>query len=1003
MSALLFRFLLTLILLQTAGWRPAFAQTPPDYRLLGVNDGLSFRDVKFTTRDSKGFLWIINSGIDFYDGQSMTSYNKFDRDHYIPIDNIRTGCKLEDSLLIFTAAKDLYVLNMMTGNVRPMALPVGMNTDFNDIVSIVDRQHNPNLLIFTRSDAGTTVHVIDRHWKYLFHYDVPRTLPLHIKILRSCVNGRDGELWLLDQTNAQILKIDKKETISIPFHFEVNQPDVNYRLVYLLDFGLIICRNDGLITAIRNGTNTVSTIMQIPFTEPVLNPSHVTKDGWIWSLSNNQMVQFNVRSGEYHVFDVRYFGEYNPILRNSFEDEEGITWISSEVGLLEILPDPKPFVSSCVATQANRNFQFRDILPAGPHSVFCRAIAQKGVILELQMDDNLKVDTIIRLHDAPTNGIFQRHGDHLYHIVSGTNDLIRYRITDFKMERIILPVRATTQFYNLFAIDTTGMVYYQDINNQLTGFDPETHEVKAIPLEISHLKSPWRVLQFYRQDQIIIGTETTGLMFFDRNSGKLIRRLDSESTPALSGNFVNAVLQESDTTLWIGTLGAGLNQLNLTKGTIKIFTKLNGLPNDMIASIQQDAGGNLWIGTYGGLSMFSKLDERFYNYYVKDGLSDNEFNYLSSYTNSSGMMLMGTLNGITIFNPSSVLGNTPLPPVQLVRIERYNRKNNSLIVEDKSIDSGKVIYVSPYDNYMDLSFAVPSYKNNASHVFFSRLKGIDVNWQNLGNHPSVRYQKLPPGSYELELMAADANGNKTLQPTLINIHVQQVFYKSIWFISLLIIAGLCAIYSVYRYRVRLLQKELQMRTRIASDLHDEVGGSLTGLYLQMQMIEMQVPEKEKSSLAKANAIINESITKMRDLVWSIDARSDSLGKILERMEDYASDVLSPLDIRFTFQHHHIHIDQPIDARKKHNIYLIFKEAIHNIAKHSDATQVEILLESNASVLDMKIQDNGKPQLQQTVSTGQGLHNMQMRAEQLKGKLTAGYTDQGFMVSLQMQL
>jgi signal transduction histidine kinase len=201
--------------------------------------------------------------------------------------------------------------------------------------------------------------------------------------------------------------------------------------------------------------------------------------------------------------------------------------------------------------------------------------------------------------------------------------------------------------------------------------------------------------------------------------------------------------------------------------------------------------------------------------------------------------------------------------------------------------------------------------------------------------------------------------------------------------------------------VRLLQKELQMRTRIASDLHDEVGGSLTGLYLQMQMIEMQVPEKEKTSLSKANAIINESITKMRDLVWSIDARSDSWGKILERMQDYASDVLSPLDIRFSFQHHQIDTSQHIDARMKHNIYLIFKEAIHNIAKHSHAATVDIILEQTAGVLNMTIQDDGKSTPPQNTSTGQGLNNMKMRAAQLKGKLTAGYTEKGFMVSLKI--
>jgi len=253
----------------------------------------------------------------------------------------------------------------------------------------------------------------------------------------------------------------------------------------------------------------------------------------------------------------------------------------------------------------------------------------------------------------------------------------------------------------------------------------------------------------------------------------------------------------------------------------------------------------------------------------------------------------------------------------------------------------------------------------------------------------------------LELMASDANGNKSIRSSVFTIHVQQVYYKSFWFISLLMLAAFGGIYALYKYRVRLLQKELQMRTRIASDLHDEVGGSLTGLYLQMQMIEMQVPEKEKSSLSKANAIINESITNMRDLVWSIDARSDSWGKILDRMQDYASDVLSPLDIGFTFRHHQIDTTQHIDARMKHNIYLIFKEALHNIAKHSHASHVDIILEQNAGVLNITIQDDGKSPPSHTASTGQGLHNMQMRATQLKGKLNAGYTEKGFRVSLQI--
>ena len=146
-------------------------------------------------------------------------------------------------------------------------------------------------------------------------------------------------------------------------------------------------------------------------------------------------------------------------------------------------------------------------------------------------------------------------------------------------------------------------------------------------------------------------------------------------------------------------------------------------------------------------------------------------------------------------------------------------------------------------------------------------------------------------------------------------------------------------------------------------------------------------------------IIDESITKMRDLVWSIDARSDTWGKMLERMEDFASDTLSPRDIRYVF-HYRIQPHKPIDAHLKHNLYLIFKEAIHNIAKHSNASEATIDFEEKDGHLVMQIQDNGRPQ-EKGAGSGQGLQNMKMRAERIRAELRTGFNEKGFFVSCQL--
>ncbi|MBK9104554.1 MAG: hypothetical protein IPL92_08280 [Saprospiraceae bacterium] len=180
------RMLILLLGLSTVMDHPLMAQLPPDIRLYDASDGLSFRDVRFGARDPRGFLWIVNSGIDFYDGQSVTSYNRFDPSHQLPVSNIRSAAGLWDSLIIFSEVKDLFALNMMRGKVKPFPYPEGMDLDFNDLISIADRQHHPDILLFTRSSKGTKIHLVDRNWRYRFGYEVSNTESFFPKLMRLC-------------------------------------------------------------------------------------------------------------------------------------------------------------------------------------------------------------------------------------------------------------------------------------------------------------------------------------------------------------------------------------------------------------------------------------------------------------------------------------------------------------------------------------------------------------------------------------------------------------------------------------------------------------------------------------------------------------------------------------------------------------------------------------------------------------------------------------------------
>lgn len=993
-------WLLFLPLLVCPGSSRLLAQLPPDIRLFDASDGLSFRDVRHGARDQRGFLWIVNSGIDFYDGQTVTSYNRFDAKHRLPVSNIRSAGGLGDSLLLFSEVKDLYALNMNNGKVNAFPYPEGMDLSFNDLIYISDRQHHPDLLLFTRSPSGTTIHVVNRQWKHLFAYEVLNTEKVFPKTMRSYANGPEGVLWLLDEDNKHIRRIDAKGKREIPFSFPMRSAKDSYRFFSDGQSALYICRNDGLIFILRDGTDKVEPFLQVPFPLESFFPIHVGSGNWVWAQANDQLVRFNTRTRQCEQFQLQPFGVYSPVFRGSYEDHEGIIWIFSEMGLLQIKPEPKPFLSIYTEPLQRRNAQFREIIPATPNSVYCRVYTEQASIVEITLRANESPDTTVRVKKIPRSGLIQRIGEALYYIPSGADTMIRYALPEFQRTDIPLPVQANKQFFNTFLVDGQ-IIYYQDIHNQLTGFNPFTLQATSIPLEFVPQKtnSPWRSLQKIGKSRILVGTETAGLLVFDQQTGKFIRAFNDTQPSPLSGNYINTILPESDSVVWLGTLGAGINRVNIETGSVKSYTTLDGLANNMVASMLMDDAGNLWIGTYGGLSMLNIRDQRFYNYYDRDGLSNDEFNYLSSHKSDSGQMFMGTINGITIFHPKNITGNRPLPPAEIIRIERYHQRQGQVITEGHQVNMSQPFVISPYDNYVEFRFAVPSYRANESHVFFSKIVGVNKDWQPLGRTNIIRYQKLSPGDYTLQFMGADANGNKTEAPTTIQLHVKQVFYRSTWFIGLMALLIGAVGYALYRYRIQMLKKEHHTRTRIASDLHDEVGGSLTGLYLQMQMMEMRAQGEEKSRLSRVTTIIDESITKMRDLVWSIDARSDTWEKMLERMEDFASDTLSPRDIRFVF-HHRIDPARHIDAHLKHNLYLIFKEAIHNIAKHSNATEVEIKFEEKDGRLVMQIQDNGQPQEKGSAS-GQGLQNMKMRAERIRAELKTGFNEKGYLVSCEL--
>ncbi|MES2689078.1 MAG: histidine kinase, partial [Bacteroidota bacterium] len=209
-------------------------------------------------------------------------------------------------------------------------------------------------------------------------------------------------------------------------------------------------------------------------------------------------------------------------------------------------------------------------------------------------------------------------------------------------------------------------------------------------------------------------------------------------------------------------------------------------------------------------------------------------------------------------------------------------------------------------------------------------------------------------------------------------------------------------FLAYKLRIRQLMKVQHIRTRIASDLHDEVGGVLARISIQSELLSRnnEPGNQQNEQLHRIAENSKHAIGMMSDVLWSIDARSDTLQNMLDRMRDFAT-VLDEKNIACTFSIHTTDGGIQLASDKRQHIYLIFKEAITNMIKHSNATKASIELTVRSGVLILLIHDNG------TISTpaklpGQGLANMKMRAAKLHADLTIN-TNNGYGISLSCRI
>jgi signal transduction histidine kinase len=294
----------------------------------------------------------------------------------------------------------------------------------------------------------------------------------------------------------------------------------------------------------------------------------------------------------------------------------------------------------------------------------------------------------------------------------------------------------------------------------------------------------------------------------------------------------------------------------------------------------------------------------------------------------------------------------------------------------------------PNQNHVQIDFFGMSFAVGETLHYQFKLEGADSDWSSPTDQRTVIYASLSPGSYRFLVRAVSADGTNITGPAQVTFKILPPLWQRWWFLTLAAIVVGLASHSIYRFRlVRLLELE-RVRTRIATDLHDDIGSSLSQIAVLSEVIRKRVGVAQNVSepLTMIGRLSRDLVDSLSDIVWAINPKRDRLSDLMQRMRRYASDVFSVRDIEFNFDAPGPRQEISLGADLRREVFLIFKESINNIVRHSGCTRADLKFVIADGRLELSLHDNGKGFDPERVHEGNGLPNVRQRATKLGGSL-----------------
>jgi len=690
-----------------------------------------------------------------------------------------------------------------------------------------------------------------------------------------------------------------------------------------------------------------------------------------------------------------------------FRDKSGIFWIGTENGIYKYDPHRVYLSKTDIQLKTDTGLVESHISPIS-------MLKDKGGLWWMGMYEGLFVydpqthvleDYNKKAGLAPSFAVFN--------ILQDANGTIWFTSRNLLVKIVKKPLNKTDEFkteiysspdiqstiYNLY-IDRENRIWAGTSKNGIFRFDQSSK--KFISYHFNVIGARYRIKEIrafceLSKDSLLVGGDHTGLFLLHVNADRFEKVRWETPGGKLADDMSVETLYEKGSNVWIGTESNGLWQTDTHLNEPSILTINDGLPSMSIGSITSDNKNNLWLVSKAGIVEYGLQDKKISVFDKKDGITS--VYQMKLMMNDDQGIIITSRGCLYDFNPADIIKNT-MPPKVFI---------NDLRVFDKHYDLQKnqTIELDYNQNYFTLGYVALNYTQPRFNHYAYKMVGLDKKWNDAGSRRYVSYANLEEGTYVFNVKACNNEGVWTNVPAKLTLIIKPPFWHRWWFYLLALVFVLSIIYIVYAYNINQLKIRLQLRDKIARDLHDDIGSTLSGINIFSKIALQKMYSDQKGSselLQKISERSEKTMDALSDIVWSINTRNDGMDNFFMKAKEHLSEVLEPQGIAYDFK-----ADPEMEQLKigmifRKELYLIFKEAVCNASKYAQCTFIHVSLTKHKDTCTLIIQDNGKGFDVSQVSSGNGIYNLKQRAAKMNAKLhIESEKDKGTLITLNFHI